>query len=108
MNSKLYHLLANPYKISNKNDNIEIDYLDIYIRNKFHNIEPTNFKLLYNNIDNYINNINIDILIIKDVLENIINKIILLFFIYLLLLFIYYYPIYLIWIILLFNVLLIV
>jgi len=76
MSTKLYHLLANPYKISKKNDNIKIDYLDIYIRNKFHNIEPTNFILLYNNIDNYINNINIDILIIKDVLDDIINKII--------------------------------
>tara|TARA_B100000780_G_scaffold202153_1_gene143405 strand:- start:417 stop:650 length:234 start_codon:yes stop_codon:yes gene_type:complete len=76
MQDNYFKLISNPYKIKQ----IEIplpkkNLLKNYIENKFVNCDNKIINSLFININNYINEINIDKLIIKSVLNDIINAI---------------------------------
>ena len=76
MQDNYFKLISNPYRIKQ----IEIplpkkNLLKNYIENKFVNCDNKIINSLFININNYINEINIDKLIIKSVLNDIINAI---------------------------------
>ena len=76
MQDNFFKLISNPYKIKQ----IEIplpkkNFLKDYIKDKFLYCDNTTINILYKNINNYINKIDIDKLIIESVLNNIINAI---------------------------------
>ena len=76
MQDNYFKLISNPYKIKQ----IEIplpkkNLLKNYKENKFVNCDNKIINSLFININNYINEINIDKLIIKSVLNDIINAI---------------------------------
>tara|TARA_B110001469_G_scaffold57762_1_gene55535 strand:- start:3557 stop:3814 length:258 start_codon:yes stop_codon:yes gene_type:complete len=76
--TNLLFLISNPYNIiKNNNQNIvKIDILKQYIIKKFDLINEELINILYNNISDYINKIDLDLLIINNILNNIIEKIV--------------------------------
>ena len=74
-----FRLLANPNKIKNtENYNYKnINYLKLHIDKKFEKLSSKHRDKLYYIINNYINDINIVDIIIKDIINNIISDIIL-------------------------------
>jgi|TARA_B110001469_G_scaffold8315_1_gene8286 hypothetical protein len=70
-------LLANPSKIKpEKPKVIKIDYLALYLRNKFDNLDKKIIEDIKISVINYIDTIDIDYLIVKDTLNKIIQSII--------------------------------
>jgi hypothetical protein len=74
----LLFLISNPYNIiKNNNQNIvKIDILKQYIIKKFDLINEELINILYSNISDYINKIDLDLLIINNILNNIIDNIV--------------------------------
>tara|TARA_B100000902_G_C27282153_1_gene902390 strand:- start:1025 stop:1258 length:234 start_codon:yes stop_codon:yes gene_type:complete len=76
MQDNYFKLISNPYKIKQiKTPLPKQNLLKDYIENKFINCDDKIINSLYKNVNNYINEINIDKLIIKSVLNDIINAI---------------------------------
>ena len=76
MQDNYFKLISNPYKIKQiKAPLPEKNLLKDYIENKFLNCDCNIIEVLYKNINNYINKINIEKLIIENVLNDIINAI---------------------------------
>ena len=71
-----FNLICNKNIISNNNYK-ELNYLKEYIKKKFELSDKYIVDLIYINIDNYINTIDIDTIIVKEILNNIIDNIIL-------------------------------
>lgn len=71
----LYYLLSNPDNIVNKDIKIERNFLKEYIIKKFDLYNEFILKILYEDILNYIDNIDIDLIIIKTILNEIIDNI---------------------------------
>jgi len=76
--TNLLFLISNPDNhIKNNNHNIvRIDSLKQYIIKKFDLFNEELINIIYTDISDYINKIDIDLLIINNLLNNIINKII--------------------------------
>lgn len=73
-----FNLICNKNIISNNNSNYkDLNYLKEYIKKKFELSDKYIVDLIYINIDNYINTIDIDTIIVKEILNNIIDNIIL-------------------------------
>jgi len=71
-----YYLLSNPDNIINKDIKIERNFLKEYIIKKFDLYNEFILKILYEDVSNYIDNIDIDLIIIKNILNEIIDNII--------------------------------
>ena len=71
----LYYLLSNPDNIINKDIKIERNFLKEYIIKKFDLYNEFILKILYEDVSNYIDNIDIDLIIIKNILNEIIDNI---------------------------------
>jgi len=70
MDDHLFGLMANPNKVKYTNNYKKINYLELYLHNKFDNLDTKSVKYLYD----YIDAIDIDKIIIKSVLEEIIDE----------------------------------
>jgi hypothetical protein len=71
-------LLANPNKLKKKENPkvIKIDHLTLYLQKKFDNIDKIIVEDIKISVNNYIDTIDIDYIIIKYTLDNIIQDII--------------------------------
>ena len=62
-----YRLIANYDHLKNRNHVYKINYLQLYIENKFQ-CDKSTIKNLTNHIENFINNINITDFIVEDII----------------------------------------
>jgi len=74
MDDHLFGLMANPNKVKYTNNYKKMNYLEMYLQNKFDNLDTKSIKYLYNHIDKYIDNIDIDKVVIITILEGIIDE----------------------------------